>query len=195
MQLKNTQQNYGLVAKVFHWGTALLFLGAYVSVYYRHWFTDAKTPENWNALQLHLSFGVSIGVFVLLRIIWTLMNTAPAQEPGTPMEHRAAKLGHYALYGIMIIMPITGYLGTGAATEFFFLFDIKKFPDTWLFAHLIESGLGWSFEYFERPIDFIHKELLGAWLVWILIAGHVMAALYHHTIKQDRTLKKMTLDK
>ena len=111
------------------------------------------------------------------------------------MEHRAAKLGHYALYSIMILMPITGYFGTGAATEFFFIFDIKKLPDTWLFTHLIQNGLGWSFEHFEKPIDFIHKELSGAWLVWMLIAGHVMAALYHHIIKQDRTLKKMTLDK
>ncbi len=192
MSLKNTSENYGMIAKVFHWGTVLLFLGAYISVYYRRWFTEAKTPENWTALQLHLSIGVSIGVFVLLRVIWKLMDQSPKPEPGTSIEHLAAKLGHYALYAVMIIMPITGYLGTGAPTEFFFLFDIPKFSDTWLFSVVIENDLGMTFKDFEKPIDFIHKEIMGAWLVWLLIAGHVSAALYHHFIKKDRTLVKMT---
>jgi cytochrome b561 len=165
-----------------------------MSVYYRHWFTEEKTPENWNALQMHLSFGVTIAVLVLLRIIWRLMNTTPAEEAGTALEHKAARLGHYALYAIMIIMPVTGYLGTGVATEFFFIFDIEKFPNTWVFTQVIQEGLGISFEAFEKPIDFIHKDILGAWLVWMLIAGHVMAALYHHFVRKDRTLKKMTVD-
>ena len=43
--------------------TAALFLASYISVYYRHWFTKEKTPENWTALQLHLSIGVT-GVIV-----------------------------------------------------------------------------------------------------------------------------------
>ena len=192
MQIKNTHQNYGFIAKLLHWGIAVLILGSYISVYYRHWFTEEKTPENWNALQLHLSIGVSIGALVLLRIIWRNMNIQPDQEPGTVCEHLAAKLGHYALYVILIIMPITGYLGTGAATDFFFMFEIPKFADTAMFTVLVENSMGLSFEQFEKPIDFIHKELLGEWLVWILILGHTGAALYHHRVKKDRTLRKMT---
>lgn len=130
MNLKNSNENYGMIAKALHWFTAFLFLGAYISVYYRHWFTEAKTPENWNALQLYLSLGISIGVLVLLRVIWRLVNIQPSEEPGTRLEHKSAKVGHYLLYAIMIAMPVTGYLGTGVATEFFFLFDIAEFPDT-----------------------------------------------------------------
>jgi cytochrome b561 len=52
--------------------------------------------------------------------------------------------------------------------------------------------MGLSFEEFEAPIDFIHKDIMGKWAVWILIAGHVMAAMYHHFVKKDRTLVKMT---
>lgn len=92
-------------------------------------------------------------------------------------------------------MPVTVYLGTGATTEFFFIFDIAKFPDTWVFTLLIEQGVGVSFKDFEQPIDFILKEVHGAWLVWMLIAGHVLTALYHHFVKNDRTLQKMTYDK
>ncbi|KNC68737.1 cytochrome b [Pseudoalteromonas ardens] len=192
MSIKNTSRDYGTIAKWLHWGTALLFLAAYVSVYYRQWFTEAKTPENWTALQLHLSFGVSIAVIVALRLIWRWLNTAPSAEPGTRIEHLAAHLGHYALYAVMIIAPLTGYVGTGVDTEFFFLFDIPKFESTALFNALIEQGMGLSFAEFEKPIDFIHKEILGAWLVWLLILGHAAAALYHHLVKRDRTLLKMT---
>jgi len=195
MALKNTAENYGTIAKWLHWGTALLFLGSYVSVYYRHWFTQEKTPENWTALQLHLSIGVTIAVVVALRIIWRIANRVPDPEPGSKLEHLAAHLGHYALYAIMIIMPVTGYVGTGVNTEYFFMFDIPKFEDTGLFVSLVSEGLGLTFKEFEAPIDFIHKEILGAWLVWILILGHAMAALYHQFVKKDRTLAKMTTNK
>ena len=93
MSIKNTAKNYGTIAKTLHWMTALLFLGSYVTVYYRQWFTETKTPENWNALQLHLSIGVSIGVLVLLRLIWRWINTQPEHEPGSPLAHLAAKMG------------------------------------------------------------------------------------------------------
>jgi cytochrome b561 len=195
MTIKNTAQAYGTVAKWIHWLSALFFLAAYCTVYYRHWFTESKTPENWTALQLHLSIGISIAVFVVLRIVWKLMNRAPDLEPGSKIEHVAAKAGHLALYAMMIIMPLTGYLGTGANTEFFFLFDIPKFENTALFTTLFAEGIGLSFAEFEKPLDFIHKDIGGAWLVWILILGHVMAALYHHFIRKDRSLKKMSFDK
>ena len=121
-----------------------------------------------------------------------MLDKPPTLEPGNRWEHRMAKAGHYALYAVMIIMPITGYMGTGVATDFFFLFEIPKFPDTWMFTQFIEQPLGISFKAFEKPIDFFHKDVFGAWLVWLLIAGHVIAALYHHCKKGDRTLRKMT---
>ena len=195
MSLKNTAENYGSIAKWLHWSTAVLFLGSYVSVYYRHWFTEAKTPENWTALQLHLSIGVTIAVVVALRIIWRLSNRVPDPEPGTRLEHLAAHVGHHALYAIMIIIPVTGYIGTGVNTEYFFMFDIPKFESTPLFTTLVTDGLGITFKEFEKPVDFVHKDIMGAWVVWLLILGHVAAALYHQFVKKDRTLHKMTVSK
>lgn len=190
--MKNTAENYGTIAKKLHWLTALMFLGAYMSVYYRHWFTEEGTPGNWTALQLHLSIGISLLVIVALRIIWRISNRIPDLEKGTKLEHLAAHVGHYALYAVMIIMPVTGYLGTSVDTEYFFMFDITKFDSTPLFTSLVTERLEVSFKEFEEPLDFIHKEILGAWLAWILILGHAGAACYHHFIRGDRTLKKMT---
>ena len=195
MAIKNTATSYGSIAKWLHWLTAALFLAAYMSVYYRQWFTEEKTPANWTALQLHLSIGITIGVIVVLRIIWKILNRTPDLEPGSRLEHLAAHGGHYGLYAIMIIMPITGYMGTGANTEYFSVFEIQKFEDTRLYSALVTDKLGLSFEQFEAPLDFIHKNILGEWLVWILITGHALAALYHHVVKKDQTLTKMTTKK
>jgi len=52
-----------------------------------------------------------------------------------------------------------------------------------------------TFKEFEAPVDYIHKEMGGELIVLILIGGHILAAMYHHFIKKDRTLKKMTTDK
>lgn len=190
MQLKNTESGYGLVAIILHWIVAIGFLGAYTAVYYREWFTENKTPENWTALQLHLSFGLTIGVFVLLRVIWKLMNPTPKALPAAPLEQKAARSVHWLLYAFMIIMPITGYLGCGAPTEYFFQFEIPKFADTAAFKTIFADGLGLTFKEFERPIDFIHKRS-GEYLVWVLILLHIAAALYHHFVRKDGVLKRM----
>lgn len=190
MAMKNTHQGYGLVAILLHWIVALGFLAAYMAVYYRHWFTEDKTPENWTALQLHLSFGVTIAVFVVLRVIWRLMNTQPDEVPGTRMEHAAARGMHWLLYAFMIIMPITGYMGCSVATEYFSFGEIPKFSDTALFKTLVADGLGMTFEEFEVPVDFIHKTS-GAYLVWVLVLIHAGAALYHHYVRKDAVLKRM----
>ena len=190
MQLKNSQETYGLIAVLLHWAVALGMIGGYMAVYYRHWFTDAKTAENWTALQLHLSFGVTVGAIVLLRIVWKVLNITPVDAPGTRLEHFASHMMHRVLYAVMVIMPVTGYLGTGAATEYFFLFDIPKFADTALFRTVVENGLGMTFKEFEAPLDFVHKNA-GAYVVWVLVALHAGAALYHHFVRKDFILKRM----
>ena len=57
MRWFNDNQSYGFVARTLHWGTALLILGSYGSVYFRRFFTEANTDFNWAVLQLHLSLG------------------------------------------------------------------------------------------------------------------------------------------
>lgn len=192
--MKNTQYSYGSIAKWLHWSIALLFLMSYCTVYFRQWFTLEKTPENWIALQLHLSVGVTVALLVLLRIIWRMMNRLPDPETGPRWAHQSAHIGHYLLYAAMVLMPLTGYIGTGVNTEYFLMFDIPKFESTELFNLLVIDGLGMTFEAFEKPIDNFHKIIMGEYVLLMLIFGHVAAALYHHIILKDRTLKKMTAD-
>jgi cytochrome b561 len=195
MSLKNTAEAYGSIAKWFHWVTAILFLVSYCTIYYREWFAESEL-ENWSAIQLHLSIGITLGGLVTLRIMWRFLNRSPEPESGTKLQHMAVQIGHYALYAIMLIMPISGYLSIanylsigGGSITYFLLFDMTSFKDIQVF-----NLLGISLEAFEDPAGLIHS-YLGAWIVWLLILGHVSAALYHHFIKKDKTIYKMTSHK
>ena len=75
------------------------------------------------------------------------------------------------------------------------MFEIPSFKATWLFDSLVTNYLGMTFQEWEKPFDFIHKDILGEWLLWLLILGHASAALHHHFVKKDRTLTKMTTGK
>ena len=196
MQIKNTKDSYGLIAILLHWIIAVGFLGSYVSVYYRHWFSEGKfsmTELNSNtvALYLHLSFGITVSAFILLRVIWRLMNRTPDDVPGgSKLEHRAAHSMHRILYAFMIIMPITGYMGTKLDTRYFLLFDIPKFNDTWLYSLLVEQWLQTDWKTFESVMDAIHKNS-GAFILWVLIAIHAGAAVHHHVVRKNTVLKRM----
>ncbi len=190
MKLRNTKERFGAIAMSLHWIVALLFLMLYASVYFRHWFTEPKTDLNWTALQLHLSLGLTVMVFVGLRILNKLWDRTPEEVPGTRLEHMAAKSAHYLLYAVMIIMPLSGYFGTGVNTEFFGLFEIPQFRDTFLYQMVVTDTMGLNWEQFEKPIDFIHKKS-GAYFVWVLISAHIAAALFHHFHRKDNTLRRM----
>ena len=89
------------------------------------------------------------------------------------------------------MMPFTGWMGSAGPTDVFGLFEIPSFRQSWLYDLLITQGLGIDFGTFEAPVDFFHKAIGGARLVWILILIHASAALYHHFYKKDRTLVRM----
>lgn len=186
-QSAESHQRYTSVAIALHWIIALLFLGSYVSVYYRRYLTEKQTPENMTALQIHLAIGVTIAALVILRILWRMTHSPPPLEPGPQWQRTAAHGLHYVLYAVMILMPITGYLGTGVATEFY---GIPKFEDTALHQWLVVDTLQTTFKEFEKPIDFVHKNG-GAYVIWVLILGHAVAALYHHVMLRDATLTRM----
>jgi cytochrome b561 len=189
MTIRNTTYRYGTIAITLHWLIAALFLVSYVTTYYRRWFLETQS-DPWITLGIiHRCAGISVGAFVILRIVWRLSNPPPALPPGPKWEHAGAKLGHYALYFFMIAMPLTGYLGSDVATPFGGLFTVPNFHDTRLFQWI--SGGRLTFEAWEAPLDYFHRQIAGSLILWILIVVHVGAALYHHFYKRDDVLVRM----
>ena len=190
MILKNTDDRYGLIAIAFHWIVAAAFIVNYAVIYYLDWFVTPRTDDARMLMFYHKAIGVSVLTFVALRIIWKFMNKQPKDVPGTRFEHFAAHAAHVLLYAAMVIIPLTGYLGTGGPSQLFFTIEIPRFADTDIFKTVVEGWMGLTWKQFEQPIDFIHKKG-GTYVVSVLIATHAGAALYHHFVRKDMVLKRM----
>lgn len=188
MQWRNSATHFGALAKFFHWTTAAAFIGAYIVVYYVIWCMDDTSPESWPVLNIHWALGLLIGFLVLPRLLWRLLDVQPEDPPGSALEHRLAHLAHWGLYALLILMPLTGYIGTGAPTDFG-LFSVTGFDQTSLFAW-ISHTFDVSFEAFEVPVDAMHH-FLGKWVAWIVVILHIAAALFHHHVRRDNVLVRM----
>ncbi len=175
MQIKNSEKKFGLIAILLHWIMAILIiglltLGLYMTKFYHG--TEKFKLYGW-----HKEFGILVLMLILLRSSWRAFNIIPSLSLPR-WEMLAARTMHFALYGFMFAMPLTGWLMTsfsGFTISFFGWFVI---PDPFS-AHLDLAHL------FKKT----HK-----WLGYALIAAivlHVCAALKHHFIDKDDILRRM----
>ncbi|WP_344803177.1 cytochrome b [Allohahella marinimesophila] len=178
MQIRNSRQGYGLVAVTLHWIIAFIVfamfgLGLYMVDldYYHPWYTDA--PD------LHRSIGIVLLALVSARLIWRLSNPQPAPVAGHgQLQRLAAAIVHWLLYLDLFIVMISGYListADGRSIDVFGLFDLPALLPA-------EKGR-------EELAGIVHWY---AALVLVSMAGlHAAAALKHHFIDRDETLRRM----
>ena len=191
MSTRNTMANFGSVAKWFHWVTAACFLVCFMVVWFRHYIAEFKSDAWHSSLDYHIMAGWTVLALVLPRLYWRFKNIQPLEPPGSKLEHLGAKIGHWALYAMMIIMPITGYMGTHDDSNIYGLFSIPTLQDTALWQVVFVGMFDLTWDQVEAFADFVHKDILGAWILWILILIHIGAGLYHHYVKRDTTLVRM----
>lgn len=129
---------------------------------------------------LHNPAGAVVFGLILLRILWRFAHPAPAMPRGMrPWEKVAAKLTHYVLYLIMVMIPLTGIayvLARGQSIDFG-LFQI---------AYPLDSVVSRST---SRALKTAH-EFLGQ-AVLALAFVHAAAALWHHYVRKDTVLTRM----
>ena len=131
---------------------------------------------------LHFMLGLSVFFLVWVRLALRFMGATPAISP-VPVEHqkKAATAMHIALYALMIITPLAGWLLLSSVGKPIPFFGIELPP-------LIDKS-----EEFKPLIKDIH-EYLGI-AGYFLIALHAVAALFHHYIQKDNTLTRMLPEK
>lgn len=177
LRLRNTATRYGAVAQFLHWavtvGVALQFIWA--------WRIDAATSirTEFALVNQHKSIGMLILLTVLVRIGWRMFN----RPPGYPRtmsgwERRAARSAHFALYALILALPLSGWAYSSAAGYGAELFGWIEIPDF----------VGQS-ETLESALKRVH-EALGIALA-VLVGVHALAALRHHFIVRDDVLRRM----
>lgn len=180
MSWKNDSNTFGVIAKTFHWLSALIVLGmlplGYFMVSLEH------SEFKFSLFMIHKSFGLLLFFLVWLRLVWRLISPRPDHlETHQAWETKLAKLAHFMLYVGMIGMPLTGILQSMAADYPVPFFKLFTLPDLFPgknreFAHLM-----------GETHSVLATVLLGA------VALHGAGAFKHHFIDKDVTLTRMLL--
>jgi cytochrome b561 len=169
--------HYTAIAKLFHWGMAFLIVGLMGLGFVM---TDLPlSPDKLQYYAWHKWAGVTVFVLVWLRLAWRLFHPAPAYPDSmSPALQRVAHAGHAVLYGLMIVIPVSGWLLSSAKGVPTVWFGIWPLPD------LLEKDKALGHLLHE-----VH-EALNIFLL-LLLSGHVAAALKHHWFDRDDILKRM----
>ena len=102
---------YSTVAIVLHWAIAALML---FQLALGQFMGPGRTPLSFARFQLHKSVGITILLLTVLRLLWRLMKKPPASSVGG-WEGALAKLVHVAFDGLLLALPITGWVIVSAS--------------------------------------------------------------------------------
>lgn len=165
MHIKNSPDSYGLVARFFHWAMAVLV----IYMLYRGYFGT------------HKALGMVILFLSLMRITWSLANQKVLYPSRVPRaQAMMARLMHYSLYALILVIPLSGWLLSSAAGKpisFYGIIDIPVILSK-------DSNLRHIFS------------VTHYWLTRVLIALvslHIAAGLYHMIVLRDGIMERMTL--
>ncbi len=168
---------YTRTAIALHWLVALLILAAFPLGLVMH--ELALSPLKLKMYAWHKWLGVTVFALAVLRVLWRLTHTPPPEPEGMPAwQALAARLAHGALYGLILLIPLTGWLMSSA----------KGFQTVYLGVLPLPDLLGKS-ESLGELLGEVHEQLNH--LLLILVIVHTAAAVKHHHVDQDDVLARM----
>jgi cytochrome b561 len=177
MELRSNAERWGGVSRLLHWGMALMIAGQVALGWYM---TDL--PRGLPKLKfyaLHKSFGLTLLVLAVLRLLWRLAERRPALPPMPAWQARGATLSHVALYTLLFAIPLSGWLFNSAAGFPLQWFQLVNLPA------LTGANAG-----LKATAKELHEG--GVTVLLVVLALHAGAALKHHFLDRDRTLASMT---
>jgi len=174
---KNSSERYGSVSILLHWLMLVLIVAVYAAIDLRELYPKGSDPRE--ALKTwHFMLGLLVFWLVWLRLLMRVIAPVPRiVPPQKGWEAFFATAMHLALYLLMIGMPLVGWLILSASGKPIPFFGSELSP-------LIGPNKDLAAQLKE-----LHEEVGN--IGYFLIALHAAAALFHHYIKRDNTLRMM----
>ncbi len=173
-----TATRYGAVAIALHWLSALLVVGLAGLGF---WMADLKpSPTKIEIYNWHKGFGLTVLALTAIRIAWRATHPPPPLLLASRAKRALAHAVHGLLYGLLLAMPLSGWLMNSAA----------GFPLSWFGLFRVPPLIERNRQAFEFWRD-VHATL--AIVLVALVLLHVAAALKHHFVDRDATLARMGL--
>lgn len=166
-------QKWPASSRIFHWVSAVLLLVTWILMLV-YQYTDDKLY-----IGLHKAFGISVLCWMIARVLNRVFTKAPPAVPMPKWQTIISQLNHFALYALLIAMPIAGLLMSvygGRAVDVFGLFQIPVFvtPD--------RSA--------ARFYNDIHTDIIWPMIIAFTLL-HIGAALYHQFILKDKLINRI----
>ncbi len=164
---------WSVSSRIFHWISAVLLLITWTMILLY------DNLDNSFYIGLHKAFGISLLCWMIARVINRLLTKAPPSVPMPQWQMWLSQLSHFALYALLIAMPIAGLLMSvygGRPVDIFGLFQIPVFvtPDRSL----------------ARFYNDLHTSIIWPAIIAFTLL-HIGAALYHQFVKKDNLLARM----
>jgi cytochrome b561 len=172
--MKNIATKYALSSRIIHWIMAVLIFLTFAIGFYMDEFLDDDAPNRYEIYDLHKSFGVIVFIFFIIRLFNRLIKTPPALPDSiSSVDKKLAKIGHWSLYLLMFLTPLSGYLMSSFAG-----YPVNLF--SWQIPNLVET----NFE-FAKFCSEAHEIL--AYSMIFLVAIHILAIFKHYFFDKNKT--------
>lgn len=170
---------YAPVLRRLHWLMVVLIAAGYLLIEQRGLFPRGSGGR-YAMIQSHYWVGISIFCLAWWRLASRRKHGAPLITPALPVwQTLLSSLTHFALYAFFIVMPILGISAAWLDGKSVFLpFTKIAIPP------LLAENEAWA-----HTIEDLHGDI-GNIFYWV-IGLHIAAALYHHFVRKDDTLKRM----
>lgn len=171
------QGEWSQPTKIFHW---VVFGGIIVMISLGVWAEETPvSPLKFKIFAYHKATGIMVLLTMLARLGWRLRTPRPPLPDHMPTwEKRAAEITHWLLYGLVIAIPISGWVMSSAANFPVSIYGLFTVPD------LVEPNKALS----ETAAQTHHLLL---YLMMATLAAHIGAALRHHFVTKDEILNGM----
>jgi len=168
------------LAMALHWLMALLLSALIALGLYMTRLPDVGF-DTWKIglILYHKQLGIGALALVALRLLWRAGNVLPHLVETLPDWQKViARFVHLCFYALMLALPLTGWLMSSAAGISVSFLGLFMLPDL----------VPYDERLFHTLVD-VHR-CLGYALI-VCMAAHIGAALRHHFVLRDDTLKKM----
>ena len=177
----NTTAGYHPVSRALHWAVAGMVVLQFVLARLAE--NAEQTDSTLRQLALlanHKSVGITILVLVVVRLLWRRKAPPPALPPTMDRwQVLASRISHWTLYGLLLLLPISGWLMSSASAYSVSWFNLLQLPD------LVQPN-----DALEETLERIHETLA---VTLLIVAGiHVLAAVKHAVIDKDGVLSGMS---
>lgn len=165
-----------------HWATALIVIFMFASAHIWE-VLEHSNPLRKGLQSVHISMGILLAVIIIGRLLWRLFTVSTGRSKQAPIAmptvlKAASHLTHLALYLLLVAQIILGFLFRWSQAEPFYFFGLFPIPDVFDFDSVMTHTFG-----------MLHNNV--AWALIILAGVHALAALFHHYVLRDGTLRRM----